>query len=375
MPHKRRGSEVWQIRVQGRRLSSETTDHAAACALEKKLNSDAWAAEKFGEKPPKAWTELVEKWEHERGHKASWSDDERMLAWWTQHFSGVKDIRKIDRESVDRIILRHRPGVQPRVACSANSTANHYVNLLSAMLNAACREWSWTESSPKLRRYPIPDGRDRWLTVEEWQRLHIELPQHLKNAAAFAVATGLRAEKVFALEWSQVDTKGRKLTFKGTANKLGNTIPLNDTAMGVLLGIRKSELLHFTRVFCWLKPRKDGDLLTATVEPLQSYGMAWWKAQERAGLGRFADDGAGGTRWEGDFTWHGLRHTFTSWLAQAGVPDGVIDRLGGWSGGAKRGKTRERYTHLNVEHLRPYAAVIDRVLAGEQVNLMVMGGN
>jgi integrase len=376
MPYLRKGSSVYQIRVKGRRQSADTTDFAAAKALEDKLNAEKWTEEKMGVKPAKTWAQLKAQWKHEREHKASWSDDERIMAWWSQYFSDAKDIRTIDRATVDTLILAHRHGVKPRVPCSENSTANHYVNILSAMLNAACREWSWTESSPKLRRYPQPEGRDRWLTVEEWQRLYAELPQHLQWCACFALATGLRAEKVFELEWSQVDTKGRKLTFKGTENKLGNTIPLNGTAMGVLENIRAQPARHMTRVFFWLKPKKEADRLTYTIEPLSSYGLAWWKAQERAGLGQFVDNPQDCSRqvWEGDVVWHTLRHTFTSWLGQSGVPDGIIDRLGGWSGGAKSGKTRERYTHLNVEHLRPYAAVIDRTLAGEQVNLMVMSG-
>jgi len=371
MPHKRKNSEVWQIRVQGRRLSADTTDYAAAAALEKRLNAEAWAAGKMGVRPAKTWAELCAKWTDERRHKASFTDDERIMAWWGQHFSATMDIRQITREVVDRIIQKYRPGVQPALACPANSTANHYVNILSAMLNAACREWAWTDSSPKLRRYPMPEGRERWLTVEEWERLRGELPQHLRWAATFALATGLREEKVFSLTWAQVDLKARRLTFKGTENKLGNTIPLNATAMGVLEEIRRSDQVHLVRVFTWLKPRKVGEVLTATVEPLQSYGKAWWKAQERAGLGRYVEGDVPGTeRWDGDVCWHTFRHTFASWLGQAGVPDGVIDRLGGWAGGARRGTTRERYTHLNVDHLRPYAAVIDRVLAGEQVQLV-----
>src|SRR4029453_13947574 len=42
MPFKRPGSRVWQIRVNGVRQSSGTTDHEAAKALEHKLNHQAW---------------------------------------------------------------------------------------------------------------------------------------------------------------------------------------------------------------------------------------------------------------------------------------------------------------------------------------------
>ena len=63
-------------------------------------------------------------------------------------------------------------------------------------------------------------------------------------------------------------------------------------------------------------------------------------------------------RWEGEFTWHGLRHTFATWLRSGGAPDWAIDALGGWS----RSATRERYSHVHVENLRPFAQMIDTVL-------------
>ena len=55
---------------------------------------------------------------------------------------------------------------------------------------------------------------------------------------------------------------------------------------------------------------------------------------DRAGLGTYEQwtDEAGNkhTKWEG-FTWHGLRHTFASWLGQSGAPEMVIDQLCGWA--------------------------------------------
>jgi len=86
------------------------------------------------------------------------------------------------------------------------------------------------------------------------------------------------------------------LTHKGTGNKLGNVIPLNETAMAVLNELRASQVRHMTRVFTWMKPKKLNDVLTYTVEPLNDYGRAWWKALARAGLGNYDADG----RWQGN---------------------------------------------------------------------------
>ena len=99
------------------------------------------------------------------------------------------------------------------------------------------------------------------------------------------------------------DMSARRLTTKGTANKLGVTIPLNATAMAVLMEIKGNPVRHLVRVFTY-----EG-------KPLADYGKAWNKALKRAGI-------------EG-FTWHGLRHTFNSWFAQAGVPEDIRKQVCG----------------------------------------------
>jgi hypothetical protein len=77
--------------------------------------------------------------------------------------------------------------------------------------------------------------------------------------------------------WSQVNMHERYLTHKGTANRLGKVIPLNETAMDVLREIQGSSVRHMTRVFTWMKPKKVKDVLRYTVGPLNNYGRAWQK--------------------------------------------------------------------------------------------------
>ena len=48
-----------------------------------------------------------------------------------------------------------------------------------------------------------------------------------------------------------------------------------------------------------------------------------------------------------DFKWHDLRHTWASWMIQAGVSVELLQELGGW-------ESREmvmRYAHLSKDHL------------------------
>jgi integrase len=72
----------------------------------------------------------------------------------------------------------------------------------------------------------------------------VKKPRFMTNVYKLGLTTGLRDGKVFGLEWSQIDMNARRLTTKGEANKLGVTIPLNASAMGVLMQIRSNPARH-----------------------------------------------------------------------------------------------------------------------------------
>jgi integrase len=341
MPYKRPDSKYVQIRVGGVRQSSGTTDPEAAKAIEHKRNLELLLAEQLGIKPPKSFKEMCVRWAREKSGKATWHDDVRAIGFWDQHFGNLNDIRLINREKVDEIA--HRTWAITEGPSPVNNTANHYVSVLTSMLNQACRVWDWIERSPKLRAYPITRGRKKWLAVDEWFRLSPELPGYLLRPAVFSLATGLRKSKVYELEWPQIDMGGRYMSFDGTANKLGNTIPLNATAMAVLQEIRAGKVVHPVRVF------------TRDWAPISKCYEAWYTALEKAGLVSTKADPVHGV------CWHTLRHTWNSWLAQRGVSKELRDRLGGWAGSAR--DSSDRYTHLDIESLRPHAAVIDTILS------------
>lgn len=328
MPYKRRGSSSWYINVKGVRRSSGTDILADAKALEDKLNHDAWLQDRMGVKPPRSWKEAVVKWLDEKSGKVSIQDDIERLKWLDQFLGSCGDINSITRERMDAVMQLR--GVSA-VASSSNCTANKYIALVAGILNAAERNWSWGNRAPRLRYYETLTDVGRALTVSEWFRLEKELPTHFRPVATFALSTGIRASKVFSLKWSQLNQD--VLSFSGTGNKLGNTIPLNRTAMSVLDQIKRRKIVHATNVF------------TYAGRPFKYYGDSWQRALERAGIERIR--------------FHDLRVTFNTWLAQEGVPEQIQKRLLGHS----TNQTHDRYTMLNVEHLRPYSQIIDRLLS------------
>lgn len=269
------------------------------------------------------------RWAKEKAHKVSIENDLGKIEWLDEHFGSVHDINTITRERVDGIMQLRGVSVQ---ASSANSTANRFVALISGILNAAEREWEWGTKAPVLKRYHEPPSNGRALTLEEWRKLEKELPRHLKLAAAFSISTGLREAKVFGLKWKML-TDG-SLTFTGTTNKLGNSIPLNASALAVLSECRLTQIVSPEYVFLY-----NG-------KPMQEHGQrSFAKAVERAQIGHVM--------------WKDFRTTFNSWLAQAGVPEEIRKRLMGH----KTNSVHDRYTRLYVEHLRPFSEIIDSVLA------------
>ncbi len=77
---------------------------------------------------------------------------------------------------------------------------NRTLEVMRAILRKCVNEWEWLERAPQVRMLKEPTRRVRYLTREEAQRLLAELPEHLADMAAFALATGLRRGNVTGLE-------------------------------------------------------------------------------------------------------------------------------------------------------------------------------
>lgn len=269
----------------------------------------------------KTWDQAVEKWLDDRADKADARGDKQKAKYLAPFFTG-KLLEEIDRDAV-------RKAVEPK---QTPATRNRYVAFIRAVLRAAQREWGWLEKLPALKSYTEPKRRLRRLEKEQVQRLLVELPQHQRDMFLFGLATGLRQGNVMELEKDWVDLARRQVSVPDTKNGEALTIPLNDVAMEI---VRRRWKQHDTHVFTY-----NGKPVT------QVNTKAWRKALKRAGIT--------------GFRWHdATRHTFASWLAEAGTPIYVIQELGGWKSVAMVRK----YAALNTSHLVQHAAVVDKVLS------------
>lgn len=66
-----------------------------------------------------------------------------------------------------------------------------------------------------------------------------------------------------------------------------------------------------------------------------------------------------------DFRFHDLRHTWASWLIQAGVPLSVRQEMGGW----ESIEMVRRYAHLAPNHLTEHAKQIDVIFNDDVPNM------
>jgi integrase len=311
------------------RCSAETEDKQAAKELHDKLKAESWRVERLGDKPSRTWDEAAYRWLQETQHKKSHHDDVRTVKWLQPHFS-LKPLNEITRDLVGRVAEAKR-------AQSSPSTANRTISLIRAILRRAANEWEWIDKAPMVRTYPEPKRRVRWLTPEQLKTLLAELPEHQREAAIFAVSTGLRQANVLGLEWSQVNLEGKTLWIHADQAKGGRDIhvSLNETAFAVL---KRQIGRHPVRVFTY-----QGQPIKRT------YTKAWQAATRRAGIK--------------DFRWHDLRHTWASWLAQRGVPMQDIQEMGGWETPAMV----QRYAHLSPAHLAHRAKVLDGLIDADTI--------
>lgn len=185
-----------------------------------------------------------------------------------------------------------------------NATTNRY--------NAAMRAgWEWGIEArmipadmtwPKLM-LSEPRGRDRYLSDSERTALLAAAKKDATMHAAIVVAisTGMRQGNLLSMTWRQIDFDKKKIMLPVTKNGRAHTVHLPSSAVAALEALKAGKIVHLNSpVFLDGKAQMENWRLMRDFKKLcKDVGIP--------------------TEGKDKFTWHCLRHSTASYLAQSGA--------------------------------------------------------
>lgn len=367
---------VWHcdfVSPSGKRIrrSLETSDKRQAQELHDQLKAEAWRVEKLGDYPSVTFDDACLRWLQEKEHKKSLDDDKTKIEYFLEFFSGrlLSSITEADiLKATSGMINRKHKEVWEIKAASAKkkgskiapykpkpatqATKDRYLAFLRSLFRAAVNDWKWIGKSPTIKVRQKKEIRVRWLTKEEATTLIQCMPDVMKPVVMFALATGLRRSNILNLEWTQIDLQRKVAWIHPEDTKGGKAIgvALNETACRVLrMQIGKHQQYVFVHTEAW--HRADGSPTEKVRKMRVDDNTAWNTGLRRAGIT--------------NFRFHDLRHTWASWLVQAGVPLTALQEMGGW----ESIEMVQRYAHLAPNHLVEHARRIDEAMGINGTNM------
>ena len=112
-------------------------------------------------------------------------------------------------EITPKLLARYK--TQRRLEQAAPATINKELQLVRHAFNLAAREWEWCRENPmhRVSMEPVRNEVDRWLTLDEEDRLMAASSTWLRDVIVFALNTGMRQGEILNLQWQDVDfTRG-----------------------------------------------------------------------------------------------------------------------------------------------------------------------
>lgn len=214
----------------------------------------------------------------------------------------------------------------------------------------------------KIKKPREDNRRTRFLTTEEARLLLDDLALHSKDMhdiALLSLYTGMRAGEIHGLTWGNINFEENTINIVKTKNKRD----------------RRAYMTNEVRLM--LIERSDGHNKTDLIFPGRNdkkrrwVGSSFDRAVKRLG---FNNTGETITRCNGEIelvqisdrkekvVFHTLRHTFASWLVQAGTPLYTVAALLGH----KTIEMTQRYSHLAPDSLRIAAMRIEEIFVNKE---------
>ena len=316
MPYKPKGSTVWWISytsTSGKRIreTTGTRDKRQAEALEADRRQAVHRVVHLGEAEDRSFDEVLSTYlkasTQKRSHSRDLDSARHLMPHFTGHNIGQLSAADIVNYKKARALHTNAAGL-PRPPSEA--TVAKELLLLSRAIRYCNTEFDWQLPNPVTKRAGSTGNSrkvPRWLTPEEAQTLihtaaRLTRSPHMTDFIELGLATGMRKDEMLGLEWRRVDLQRKLIWFDsvdGSKSGRGESVPLNQTAIDAL-----------TRRKAW--NRQKG-----------LHAVPWVFASHKKPGQRISDIKTG---WRGlikqsgitGIVPHTLRHTFCSWLVQAG---------------------------------------------------------
>jgi len=222
-------------------------------------------------------------------------------------------------------------------------TANLSVKVVSAALNAALRQ-HLIDSNPAtaLESLKVTAAEKDTFTAAQVSKLARAADAEWRRAILLGYYTGARLSDVANMQWDAIDWRTKVIRFTPSKTKRPVTIPLHSQLERELLkkpGIGKAAMFpSLARLGTGGKHGLSGRFAAI---------------MEKAKIECKRTEASGGRKLS-NLSFHSLRHSFNSAMANAGVSQEVRQKLAGHSSA----EMNAQYTHHELEPLRAAVALI-----------------
>ena len=264
-----------------------------------------------------------------KGYKKSWDCDDSLLR---NHLLPVLGKKHLDEITKHDVISFHH-GM--RAKGYAVGTCNRCLIMLRYAMNLALK-WE----IPGITKNPTKDAalfenhnkKERFLSSQEAQRLYEAVKNSdnpmLQYIVPMLILTGARKREVLDAKWEDFDLIRRQWRIPTTKSGRPRHVPLSEGVLQLLASIPQGK--GCDPVFANPKTKKA----------YNSVFFSWNTARKSVGLG--------------DVRMHDLRHSFASFLVNAGRSLYEVQKILGHT----QIKTTQRYAHLSQDTLLEAANVV-----------------
>ena len=234
----------------------------------------------------------------------------------------VEDVTFNDCEALHRHLTKDRP-----------LRANRVIEVLRRAFNLAIK-WGWLDRNPAVGIEKNPEvKRERYLTLDEIQRLLVELDRHAQRNSCdvirFILFTGCRKGEALRASWDQFDDSLRIWTKPAATTKQRrlHRVPVSSEVTTLLAKRQKSAVSKY--VFD-----------SGSGQPLTDIKKTWVSVTTAANISNARV--------------HDLRHTFASIAVSKGLSLPIVGAMLGHT----QAQTTSRYAHLMDEPLLQAAELV-----------------